>query len=271
MGGKVLPVRAMRDLGKRLPPTMQITEEVNSYAPELLAKALGPDSGIPNAWTSVKWAAHACQAAWYHLYLAHHDCMYYRQYRRPPDPLTGDALAVWFFTSFTLHAVAAEDHLAVSMLLLFKKPEPTRKMFGSPYVSREIKDDDAEMAALLNRITGDHNWQWVRGFRERWFHLDPLRVEELGLQWRVSFRREFWHAAADGSRTLPPSRGDTPEVTVEEMLDKGVKAFTVFARQLGIYVRTLDEMIRREWQRWDPSRSKGRLTIPRKRPIRFLK
>lgn len=271
MGGRVLPVRVMKELERQLPPTIQIEHLVHSYTPNLLAMALGPESGIPNAWTAIIWAAHACQAAHYHLYLAHHDRLYYHQYSKPLKPLTGDALASWFFTSFTLHAIAAENHMAVSMLLLLKRRQPGQKLFGSPYVCKEIKSEAPGLAALLTRLMEDHNWKWVRVFRERWFHLDPVRVNELGLQWTTQFGREYWQTDREkGTLTLGFGGGDPCEVGVEEMLARGREAFRVFARQFGTYVTILDEQIRRDWQNWDPFRGMIKHKLPRRRSIQWL-
>ena len=271
MGGRVLPVKVMKELERQLPPTIQIERLVHSYTPDLLAMGLGPESGLPNAWTAIIWAAHACQAAHYHLYLAHHDRLYYQRYSTPRKPLTGDALATWFFTSYTLHAIAAENHMAVSMLLLLKRPRPNKKLFGSPYVCRQIKEEAPALAALLGRLMGDHNWKWLRDFRERWFHLDPVRVNELGLQWTTQFGREYWQADREkGTLTLGLGGGDPGEVGVEEMLARGRDSFHLFARQFGSYVSLLDGQLRRDWQKWDPFRGVIKHKLPRRRTTRWL-
>ena len=117
MGGKVLPISEMKRIESLLAPTLQIQRVVLDYKPDHLAIALGPTSPLPNAWTSLLWTSHACQDARYLLYLAHHDRLYYSRYRRPVDTFTADAMAVLFFTSFTLNVVAAANHLALAVLL----------------------------------------------------------------------------------------------------------------------------------------------------------
>lgn len=262
----------MRSIEKLLLPTIQVVKVVRSYDPQMLALALGPESGIPNAWTAITWASHALQAARYHLYLAHHDRCYYQQHRQPPDILTGDALATWFFTSFSLHAVAAENHMAISMLLLFKKPKPGRRDFSTSDVIEAIRGDSTFHADSLRRIRGDAAWSWVRQFRKRWFHLDPFRAKELGLQWSVKFDRVFWSVdPSTRSRTLPINGGDPPEGTVPEMLEKGRAAFNMFAKQFALYVTGLEDTIRHDWQTWDPSAVVCRLKRPRRQPVRFLR
>ena len=57
--GRTLPVREMKAIDKKLLPSIQVQETVLSYTPPLLAQALGPNSGIPNAWTAVIWASNA--------------------------------------------------------------------------------------------------------------------------------------------------------------------------------------------------------------------
>jgi len=269
--GRVLPVRVMRSIEKQLLPTIQVVRVVGNYNPQMLALALGPESGVPNAWTAIVWASHALQAARYHLYLAHHDRYYYQQRRRPPEILAGDALATWFFTSFTLHAVAAENHMGISMLLLFKKPKPGRPKFGTSEVIQEIRGDSPYHADLLSRIRGDAAWRCIRKFRERWFHLDPYRVDELGHQWRVDFRRAFWSVDREaGTRTLPIGGWDPSETTVAEMLEQGRKGFNMFANQFALYVTGVEDTIRHDWQLWDPSAALCRLKRPRRQPVRFL-
>jgi hypothetical protein len=49
----------MKAIDKKLLPSIQVQETVLSYTPPLLAQALGPNSGIPNAWTAVIWASNA--------------------------------------------------------------------------------------------------------------------------------------------------------------------------------------------------------------------
>jgi hypothetical protein len=262
----------MRSIEKQLLPTIQVVRVVGTYNPQMLAQALGPDSGVPNAWTAIVWASHALQAARYHLYLAHHDRYYYQQSRRPPKTLAGDALASWFFTSFTLHAVAAENHMAISTLLLFKKCRPGRRDFGTSDVIEQLRGDSAFHTDLLRRIRGDDAWNWIREFRRRWFHLNPVRVEELGLQWRVDFDRAFWSAnSSAGTLTLPIGAGDPSETTVAEMLEQGRKGFNMFAKQFALYVTGVEDTIRHNWQKWDPLGGLCRLKRPRRQPVRFLK
>jgi len=270
--GRVLPLRVMRSIEKQLLPTIQVVRVVANYDPQMLALALGPESGVPNAWTAIVWASHALQAARYHLYLAHHDRYYYQQHRRPPDIRAGNALATWFFTSFTLHAVAAENHMAISMLLLFKKPRPGRRDFGTSDVIEQLRGESAFHTDLLSRIRGDDAWNWIRKFRRRWFHLDPFRVEELGHQWSVDFDREFWTLETSaGKRTLAIGGGDPSEISVPKMLEKGRKAFNLFAKQFALYVTGVEDTIRQDWQKWDPFGGLCRLKRPRRQPVRFLR
>ncbi len=174
-------------------------------------------------------------------------------------------------SGITLLAIAAENHMAVSMLLLFKKSKPDQKIFSSKYVSKEIKSEGPELAALLSRLMGDHNWKWVRELRERWFHLNPVRVRELGLQWTTQFEREFLQTdRAKGTQTLGFGGGDPCEIDVEEMLTRGRDAFSLFARQFGTYVTVLDEKIRTDWQNWDPFQGMIKHKLPRRRCIQWL-
>ncbi|MGD1149488.1 MAG: hypothetical protein ABR961_16235 [Thermoanaerobaculaceae bacterium] len=270
--GPALPLTAMRVIEAELRQTFQVQHTILNYDPNTLALALGPESGVPNAWTAVLWASHALQAARYHLYLAHHDRCYYQQYRKPPDPLTGDAIATWFFTSFTLHAVAAENHAAISMLLLHKKPRPRRRNFGTSDVIQELRPVSPHQADRLARIRGHSGWGWISEFRRRWFHLDPYRVDELGLQWRVDFDRKFWSVDYQaGTRTLPVGSGDPAEVRVSAMLQFGRSAFNMFAWEFASYVTEVEDQIRDQWQKWDPFSAAVRLKRPRRRPIHFLR
>jgi hypothetical protein len=158
------------------------------------------------------------------------------------------------------------------MLLLSRKPKPDRWNFSSSDVIRTLRSESPENAALLERIIGDAAWRWIREFRERWFHLDPVRIAELGMQWRVDFNRRFWLVDnAAGTRTLPMAGSDAPEVKVSEMLERGRCGFNMFATQFALYVRGVEAKIRGEWQKWDAFAPHGRLRRPQKRPIRFLR
>lgn len=270
MGGKVLPNREMRAIDRLLAPTHQIQQVVLDYPPNLLALALHPESSLPNAWTSLIWASHACQDAKHLLYLAHHDRLYYSHYKKAPDTFTANAMAVMYFTSFTLNVVAAENHLAIAALLA---DGGHIKDGWAPVAAKIVKKLSDEFAVFLQPLLVEGtDWQWVRAFRERWFHLDPVRVKELGLQWRVSSERRFGvHDPVNKTLTCGIGGGDAPEVSVDEMLAKGRTAFNLFARQYALIVLHLQTRIRAEWQSWGVPSKVIRFKPPRKRPIPWLR
>ena len=270
MGARVLPVHEMKAIEQLLPPTRQIEHVVMGYTPSSLASVLGPNSPMPNAWASLLWAAHACQAAWCHLYLAHHDRCYYSRYKKPPKPETANALAAWFFTSFSLHAVAAENHLALALLLAdggkFKKG-------WAPGAAKIATKLNPKLVSFLQPlIDSGTSWQWVRDYRNRWVHLDPVRIKELGLQWMESCDRSYWkHDPIAKTLTCGIGGSDPGEATVNEMLDHGRGAFHLFARQYALAVDSLDNRVRNEWQAWNPLAKVFRHKKPRKRHIPWLR
>jgi hypothetical protein len=270
MGGKVLPIRERRAIERLLAPTLQIQHVVLDYTPDFLATALHPESPLPNAWTSLVWASHACQDARYLLYLAHHDRLYYSRYKKPPDAFTADAIAVMFFTSFTLNVVAAENHLAIAALLA---DGGHIKEGWAPVAAKIVKKLSKEFSVFLQPLLVEGtDWQWVRTFRERWFHLDPVRVKELGFQWCVSSERCFCvQDPVNKTLTCGLGGGDAPEVTVDEMLAKGRAAFELFSRQYALMVLHLQERVRSEWQSWGIPSKVLRLKPPRKRPIPWVR
>jgi len=273
VSARVLPVKEMKAIDSLLPKTRKIEKIVMNYSPQMLALALGPSNNLPNAWTSLLWAAHACQAAHYHLYLAHHDRLYYSKYRRPPKLPESNMIASMFFTSFTLHAVAVENHLAVACLLSVGETFPKNKNntkninFGTRYVIKVLKKKSRDLVKPLQQLTKNpSDWQWIREYRERWFHLNPVRIKELGIQFRVSDDlQQFWRVDKKaGIRTLGFGGGDPSEIDVDTVLQRGIKGFKILTSSYAQIVQIMEAQARSQWQVDDPLNKLIKIKKPRK-------
>lgn len=241
-----LPRAEMKKLEARLCATVEIQKRVISRSPSFLAIQLGPKSLIPNAWAVLHHACDATQAARFHLYMAMYERLRYREYKKPPEPQGGDMLADFYFTSFALHVVAAEGHIALSLGRLYGMPGAGRNGFKAP-TSNEIygflrrEPGAEEFVTLLAPFQGrDANWKWIKRFRNRWAHMNPVRVKEFGIQYSMDFKRDSFWTTKSNVRSISVGGGDPPETTVPEMLKRGVRAFNLLGKQLDLYTAKLE-------------------------------
>lgn len=252
-----VPCREKQRLESLLYSTIGIQKRIISRSPHQLAVGLGPNSQIPITWVVLAHASNAVQAARYHLYMALHERIYYAKFRKPPDPGSGNVLADFFFTSFSLHAIAAEAHIAVSLARFFNVQDKRSRGVLAPH-SRDVYKElqrrrtGRSYRGLLEPFQSGRNsdWTWLRDFRNRWAHMNPVRVKELGIQYSMDFRRKSFWAQDPKSRTasITYSGGDPAEITISEMLDLGVRSFNLLGKQFDSYISQLEADIEKNWQ-----------------------
>ncbi len=273
MKESTLPKKAMKQIEEKLANTLAIQKRILRYNPKTFAIIFGPGSLIPSALNSLTWAAHCCQAARYSLYLAHHEYIYYSKFRKPPRQGTAILMAVWMFTAFSLHLIGAENHLSSAILLFTGQSLPKNKNGVARQLPlkkvvemEQVKSKEPELANTLSQLVNSTNNQWIRKYRERWFHLDPVIVDELGIQFRESDKEPWEKDEEKGTLTLGVGGGDKPEITVEEMLEKGDRGFNFFGEVFNYSAFFMEENIR---ERWDDNHFSKVITIKKPRKIPF--
>ena len=269
MGKYKIPVHAMKSIEASLYKSFEIQLDLLQISPDDIAMILGSKSRIPHAWGAMWHTAHVLQVARFNLYLAYHERLYYNSYRKPVDPFTALGQAAWYFTSFSIHALAAENHMGLSMMYLFGIPKPASK-FGTPLVRKKLKEaGQDDYSLILDPILGSHWMSWLRKYRDRWVHGNPMRIKGFGLQWGIDFEREFWKTnAAEKTRTLGIGEGDPAETTIEEMLENGRQAFNILARQFDIYQVKVEDEIRSTCQKLNSQKGDIKVKLQRRRPRR---
>lgn len=244
-----LPRPEKKKLESKLYPTLEIQRRIISRSPSFLAVQMGPASLVPNAWAVLSHVSNATQAARFHLYMALYERLRYRKYLKPLNPQGGDVLADFYFTSFALHAVAAEGQMALSLARLHGMPGSGRKGFRAPsshaiyeFLCKHTSGRPFAkfLAAFHDR---DEDWKWVKNFRDRWAHMNPVRVKEFGIQYSMDFKKDSFWTKDSNVQSIEIGGGDPPETTVPEMLKRGVRAFNLFGKQLDLYTVELESSL----------------------------
>lgn len=244
-----LPTAEKKKLESKLYPTVDVQARIVSRSPSFLAVQLGPASLAPNAWAVLYHASNAAQAARFHLYMAMYERLRNRKYLKPPNPQGGDILADFFFTSFALQAIAAEGHMALSLARLHGMPGAGRKGFRAPSSDEVYKylrgnTGGKLFVKFLTPFHGrDEDWQWLRKFRNRWAHMNPVRVKGLGIQYSMDYKKDSFWTKHSNVQSIAMGGGDPAETTVPEMLKRGVSAFNLFGKQLDLYTRELESSL----------------------------
>lgn len=223
-----------------------------------IAMRLGPRnrSPLPRARVALEHAARTVQAAYYHLYMAHYERLRLSTYSDPPNVGGGNIAAYYNFTSFSLHAIAAERHLVLAVVTQHRINELLS--VGKKLPASKIKTDEAyryltssklSYVTVLMPFVKDEDWKWLRLYRDRYEHEDPMLVKELGIQYRL--KRAIWDEDEDleaGTTTyhIGFGGGDPAETNIEEMLGRGVRGFNLLGKQLDVYTTMLMEEIERE-------------------------
>lgn len=247
-----LPHEEMKAIEDGLYNSIEIQRDINQFDPPMLDAALGPESNFRQAWPGITHTAHVLQVARYHLYMAYHEKVYYSKYRDPVDSFTANGMAFFLFTSYSMHLFAAEEHMARSMMLLLNRSKTdardNRKSWAG-FAKKQLKElGDTDCKRFLDAISEDSAVGWLHTFRDRWVHGNPIRVEGLWLQWEADFNtKSSQEDPVSGTLTLPRNVEAPPEITIQEMLEKGRKAFNILAGQFDHYTQRVAEQIRDKW------------------------
>jgi hypothetical protein len=194
------------------------------------------------------------QAAHYHLYLAHYERLRLGTYSDPPNIGGGNAAAYYNFTSLSLHAIAAQRHLVLALVtqhrlnkaLKIKKASAVKTDEAYKYLTSE----NSPYAAVLRPFEKDDDWKWLRLYRDRYEHENPMLVAEMGIQY--SLNRALWDETVDEDAGVVTYHigiggGDPADTNIEEMLTRGVRGFNLLGKQLDEYTTMLVAEIERNW------------------------
>ncbi len=233
------------DVKIRLGSTLARTSEFqvrlgNLGTPDFIALGEGQTTAAarnlaPQARAIMDHVALVVQVARYHLYLASYERIRQRDYCVPANATGGN--------------IAVEHHLTLAFSLRFgyMNHNKTRVNGQIGEVRRLLTNDGNQaLADVLKPFQEDAQWRWLKNYRDRWDHRDPMRIAEYGLQF--SNKRAFW---TEEPTTLPydkPGRalelvitdGDPPETTVDEMLEQGTYCFNLLAKQIDSYIGILE-------------------------------
>lgn len=209
------------------------------------AVQLGYHSRLPHTLVVLQHVMTAAQIARYHLYLAHYERAKYQISGDPYYAHTDDFVAFFLFTSYALHATATANHLIVALAQQFdynynREGNTVRDDRLWPVYKRLKKEGQDDYASILSPFLKDGNedWIWLDTYRDRWTHRNPMRIAELGVQYDIN--AEFWTDHDTSWRMTLNTRGDKPEITVADMLSKGVSTFDVLGQQINKYIALLE-------------------------------
>lgn len=222
--------------------------------PDFVALGTGENTAAgrnraPQARVTMDHVASILQVAHYHIHLAKYERIRHRDYIVPSNPDGGNFAAYCLFTSFVSHAVAVERHLtlALSLRFGFMNHNNTRANGDIGEVRKLLAQaGHPDLAEVLRPFQENAKWQWLKKYRDRWEHRDPMRVKELGVQF--SNRRDYWkeeQTTLPGGKpgralTLTITAGDPAETSVDEMLENGIYCFNLMAKQVDRYISILE-------------------------------
>lgn len=263
-----LPQDEVQRIEQSLTSIRPVVERVSRFPPDWLASAFPYESTLPHAWAAVGKVNLVLSCARYHLLLAHLDRAYYGR-----EPIAGrirhaDVLPAFLFNSYALHALAAENHLAYAVARLCSLPVARRQRpnFTVKNVRRLLSDrSEPVLRQILSPLLGNADWHWVRLYRHRWTHLDPVRVEELGIQFEATYGKEFWwrtETEKGVQHELKVGGGAPAEAGVEDLMAHGRKSLTCFAAVYECFVDHLVQRTKSAWQKGAPFADAFKVKFP---------
>lgn len=252
---QAVPDEVKRQLGAALAQTNAFSRRLGALGgPDFVALGSWQETAearnrASQAHATMEHVALVLQVARYHIYLASFERVRHRDYLVPANEAGGNIAAAFLFTSFANHAIAAEHHLTLAFSLRFgyMNHDGTRANGKISEVRRRLTQEGHQaLAAMLKPFQEDAQWRWLKDYRDRWDHRDPMRIAEYGMQF--SNTRDYWQ---EEPTTLPdgtPGRaleltitaGDPPETGVDEMLEKGAYCFNLLAKQVEGYINILE-------------------------------
>jgi len=189
------------------------------------------------------------QVANYHIYLARFERIRHRFYITPANPAGGDISAAFLFTSFAIHAITVEHRLTAALDLQFGI---TSHLSSAP--SGNLRDLHRALkrrghivfAEILLPFIYDEEWLWLRDYRNRWMHGNPMQIAELHMNF--GSMQSCWLEETTTNSSGAPERSfgfasntsGTAQTTVEEMLERGVSCFNLMAKQIDQYISLLE-------------------------------
>jgi hypothetical protein len=252
-----VPDEVKRQLSAALTRTVAFSDRLGALGtPDFVAMDSWQESEdarnrAPQAHATMEHVALVVQVARYHIHLASFERVRHRDYLEVPNESGGNIAAAFLFTSFANHAIAAEHHLTLAFSLRFgyMNHDGSQALGKISDVRRRLTEDGhQDLADILKPFQEDAKWAWLKKYRNRWDHRDPMRIAEYGMQF--SNRRDYWKekpTTLSGGRPgraiqLDITAGDPPETSVNEMLDKGTYCFNLLAKQVDSYITILEGM-----------------------------
>lgn len=223
----------------KLPKAIEIKNSLIIISKTSVSFTGGPHSKLDTALVCLKDANEVNCEAVYALGQAYANLACREKHPKAPLEIEACKYGKFYADDAALRLYAAAEHVA-NFIVAFMHIEqdelkPYKKNEHSSLaatVGKYIidKKPDDEITSIIQKLINDNNYCNAISYRNEWVHEQPPLIEGLGI---IYERKGSWEKKDDGYYELGLRGGDTPDYTVDSLVDMVSSASHAFTKTLS--------------------------------------
>lgn len=233
MRGSLPKQKALKIEGS-IPDINSLYEEIIGRDPSFVELIHGHESKMGIAWVCLQDCMRYLREAWFALYESLANMHYWKEGR------TAIFYERFYSDDVTLRLYSSAEHLSRFLKIFLQIPDDRLKRYRKNRISLAIavgkyctkEKVKHPISGILKNLIENVHWNFVCEYRNKWVHDQRPRLKETGITFA---RKERWQKRGE-NYVLKFGGGDTPELSIEELINHCRKAYIAFVNAVrGIY------------------------------------
>lgn len=193
-------------------------------SPDFLSIPFSPESNVPIAAVCFQDAFNTFGEALYALREVFAHQIWYLEKKKPPNEMAAAFFGRFYADDAALRLYSAGEHLANGIIMMLEitdedlNPYKKKRISQQSIVGHFLKEQKPHhpITKAVSKLVDSQEWSATMDHRNRWVHKQPPTVKGLGIVYK---RRRRWEALPNGKRRILLGGGDTPDYTIDNLLE----------------------------------------------------
>jgi len=193
-------------------------------SPDFLSIPFSPESNVPIAAVCFQDAFNTIEEALYSLREVFAHQIWYLEKKKPPNEIAAAFFGRFYADDAALRLYSAGEHLANGIIMMLEiadedlNPYKKKRISQQSIVGHFLKGEKPHhpITKAVSKLVDSQEWSTTIAHRDRWVHEQPPTVKGLGI---VYTRRRRWKILPNGKGRILLGGGDTPDYTIDNLLE----------------------------------------------------
>lgn len=235
-------------ISQKTPELSELEGMVLSFTPNFLSISSPRNSDVPIASVCFHDALRTLQEAAYALREVFAHQIWYSEKKKPPNEMAATFFGRFYADDVALRLYSAGEHLANAIIMMLEitdeelNPYKKKRISQQSVVGHFLKEQKPHypITEAVSKLVDSQEWSATMDHRKRWVHKQPPTVKGLGIVYK---RRRRWEALPNGKSRIVLGGGDTPDYTIDNLLEYIKPAMFQFTDTITTVVKFYIEIL----------------------------